>query len=212
MTISTERLNILRQTFKATAKTSEALEAAALNDAATAISELLAVREAQPVFSNEIEGDDWINAGRLPGSTFDFNNLPDGINHLYAAPPAPALQQCFHDAIDDMENVMAWIMKLPVPTDGATAKAGRLKNSIAACRAAIHQPVSHAYTLPEGYKLVPVEPTENMVIDGFESEAWDALADAVLDKKGWPYSCRESAECVTGIFKAMTAAAPTPTN
>ncbi|HBE9152353.1 TPA: hypothetical protein KNG91_002070 [Serratia fonticola] len=77
---------------------------------------------------------------------------------------------------------------------------------------AMLQPVSHAYTLPEGYKLVPVEPTENMVIDGFESEAWDALADAVLDKKGWPYSCRESAECVTGIFKAMTAAAPTPTN
>ena len=51
MTISTERLNISQQTFKATAKVSEALEAAALNDAAAAISELLAVREAQPVVS-----------------------------------------------------------------------------------------------------------------------------------------------------------------
>lgn len=65
--------------------------------------------------------------------------------------------------------------------------------------------------IPEGYKLVPIEPTESMVIDGFESEDFDALADAVLDKKGWPYSCRESAECVTGIFKAMLAAAPAPT-
>lgn len=50
--------------------------------------ELLAVKEAQPVFFIEIEGDDWINAGRVPGSTFDFSNLPDGINHLYTATPA----------------------------------------------------------------------------------------------------------------------------
>lgn len=51
-------------------------------------------------------------------------------------------------------------------------------------------------------------PTEDMVIAGFESGAWDALSSAVLKRQGWPYSCRESAECVTGIFKAMLAAAP----
>lgn len=66
------------------------------------------------------------------------------------------------------------------------------------------EPVSQGYTLPEGYKLVPIEPTEAMVIDGFESDAWDALVSAVLKHKSWPYSCRESAECVTGIFKAMS--------
>ncbi|ENN8392455.1 hypothetical protein ACAX60_001002 [Serratia marcescens] len=64
------------------------------------------------------------------------------------------------------------------------------------------QPVS------SGYKLVPVEPTENMIIDGFESDAFMALADAVNEKNSWPYGCRESAECVEGIFKAMLAAAP----
>ncbi|WP_447882293.1 hypothetical protein [Serratia fonticola] len=65
--------------------------------------------------------------------------------------------------------------------------------------------------IPDGWKLVPiVELTEKMVIHGFESEAFEALADAVLDKKGWPYSCRESAECVTGIFKAMVEVAPSP--
>ncbi|MGI1757563.1 hypothetical protein [Serratia marcescens] len=45
----------------------------------------------EPIFFIEVEGDDWINAGRIPGSTFDFNNLPDGVNKLYAAPPAPAV-------------------------------------------------------------------------------------------------------------------------
>ncbi|EPZ8126233.1 DUF551 domain-containing protein [Yersinia enterocolitica] len=60
--------------------------------------------------------------------------------------------------------------------------------------------------IPEGW------PTEDMAIAGFESEAWDELSSAVLKRQGWPYSCRESAECVTGIFKAMLAAAPEPQN
>ncbi|HDC1597083.1 TPA: hypothetical protein O7V39_003432 [Salmonella enterica] len=51
----------------------------------------LASMDAKPVFFIEVEGDDWIQAGRIPGSTFDFNNLPDGINTLYAAPPAPVV-------------------------------------------------------------------------------------------------------------------------
>ncbi|EPU8563197.1 hypothetical protein ACVZYT_000916 [Yersinia enterocolitica] len=56
--------------------------------------------------------------------------------------------------------------------------------------------------IPEGW------PTEDMVIAAFESKAFDALIAAVAEHQGWPYSCRESAECVTGIFKAMLAAAP----
>lgn len=62
--------------------------------------------------------------------------------------------------------------------------------------------------VPPGYKLVPNEPTESMVIDGFESDAFLSLADAVNEAKGWPYSCAEAAECVTGIFKAMIAGVP----
>lgn len=50
---------------------------------------VLASLTAEPVFYIEVEGDDWTQAGRIPGSTFDFNNLPDGINQLYATPPAP---------------------------------------------------------------------------------------------------------------------------
>ncbi len=54
----------------------------------------------EPIFFIEVEGDDWINAGRIPGSTFDFNNLPNGVNKLYAAPPAPA-----------NANAVAWEMR-----------------------------------------------------------------------------------------------------
>lgn len=59
---------------------------------------------------------------------------------------------------------------------------------------------------------VPLDPTEAMVVAGFESAAWDALGDAVIEAKAWPYSCRESAECVTGIYRAMLAGLATTKN
>lgn len=59
----------------------------------------------EPVFFIEVEGDDWINAGRIPGSTFDFNNLPDGINNLYAAPQsAPVVPE---EATPDSIEILA---------------------------------------------------------------------------------------------------------
>lgn len=62
--------------------------------------------------------------------------------------------------------------------------------------------------IPDGWVLVPKEPTQKMVIHGFESDAMEALADAANEEKGWPYGCKESAELVAGIFNAMIAAAP----
>ncbi|MFA1238673.1 hypothetical protein ACCC84_10120 [Serratia odorifera] len=62
--------------------------------------------------------------------------------------------------------------------------------------------------IPEGWKLVPVEPTEKMVINGFESNAMGALSAAANEENGWPYGCRESAEFVKGIYMAMLAATP----
>ncbi len=43
--------------------------------------------DSKPVFFIEVEGDDWINAGRIEGKNRpDLGLLPDGINYLYAAP------------------------------------------------------------------------------------------------------------------------------
>lgn len=67
--------------------------------------------------------------------------------------------------------------------------------------------IAHISTPPAGMVPVPEEPTERMRIAGFECDAWDELGNAVLARKGWPYSCKESAQCVSGIYKAMIAAA-----
>ncbi len=51
----------------------------------------LASLEAGAVYFVEIEDGQDINAGRIEGKNRpDLSLLPDGINHLYAAPPAPA--------------------------------------------------------------------------------------------------------------------------
>lgn len=59
----------------------------------------------EPVFFIEVQGDDWIQAGRIPGSTFDFSNLPDGIVNLYAAQPAPQERRQDDGWIDFNERV-----------------------------------------------------------------------------------------------------------
>jgi hypothetical protein len=47
----------------------------------------LASLEAEPVFEVEVSGSHWLNAGPVDDS--DFSGMPDGVNQLYAAPPAP---------------------------------------------------------------------------------------------------------------------------
>lgn len=128
------------------------------------------------------------------------------LQDAFTAPPAPAVSA-------DVAAALDWIDDFIARCNGDDRGAC---NSVNVLRAAMLQPVSQGYMLnspviPDGWKLVPiVELTEKMVIHGFESEAFEALADAVQDEKGWPYSCRESAECVTGIFKAMVEVAPSP--
>ncbi|NBJ34643.1 hypothetical protein GE191_13230 [Serratia fonticola] len=174
--------------------------------------ELLAVRGARGVPAGKFAGWGLYHAGR-DGFGSWLKATPEADNShaitkhgyvnvkLFTAPPAPApaVQLCFHDAIDDMENVMAWIMKLPVPTDGATAKAGRLKNSIAACRAAMLQPVSQGYTF-DGLNIRAVAALRESV-----RNQWLKSED-FADKIYW----KNMHSIANEIIEAM-AAAPTPT-
>jgi hypothetical protein len=74
-------------------KASEAMEAAALNDAASAISELLAVREAQSVPVGVIRHV-IIGEGKTGCHATLFSPLPAGTE-LFTAPPAPAVPAGF---------------------------------------------------------------------------------------------------------------------
>ncbi|MCW8110135.1 Lar family restriction alleviation protein [Yersinia intermedia] len=63
--------------------------------------------------------------------------------------------------------------------------------------------------VPDGMKLVPVEPTENMVIDGFESEPDESFSDAaVWEEYEAMRGCEQAAHRAKLCWAAMLAAAP----
>ncbi|HHL2710473.1 TPA: hypothetical protein ACQ39K_001995 [Yersinia enterocolitica] len=63
--------------------------------------------------------------------------------------------------------------------------------------------------VPDGMKLVPVEPTEKMVIDGFESEPDESFSDAAVWEEYEAMSgCAQAAHRAKLCWAAMLAAAP----
>ncbi|WP_275269579.1 hypothetical protein [Pantoea ananatis] len=60
------------------------------------------------------------------------------------------------------------------------------------------QPVSDGCKVPEGWKLVPIEPTEKMLIAGFESEPDDIFSNKLDQAEHRTHLC----------WNAMVAAAP----
>lgn len=114
----------------------------------------LATLTAEPVYFVEIEGDQDINAGRITwGKRPDLGLLPDGINQLYANPPAPRV--------------------------------------------------------PDGYALVPIEPTEDMIIHGFEAELREEFRDPeALEAYEQMSGCEQAAHRAKLCWAAMIAAVP----
>lgn len=164
--------------------------------------ELLAAREAVPVYQMRLldgspEQHTWAEV------TYDEFNTPlknpDEWEKrvLYTAPPATAVTTELLEAMEEVIRI----------SDRDHEAWSRAKEALATCRAAMLGN-GNSPEIQDGWKLVPVEPAESMVIDGFESDAFLSLADAVNESKGWPYGCAEAAECVTGIFKAMIAGVP----
>ncbi|HED3852386.1 hypothetical protein V1605_20105 [Enterobacter soli] len=88
----------------------------------------MASLEAEPVYFVEIEGDQDINAGRIEGKNRpDLGLLPDGVNYLYAAPPAPVSVPTFEE----------WCKRTEKKPVGWVRDA--MKEAYEACRAAMLQ-------------------------------------------------------------------------
>ncbi|WP_432372779.1 hypothetical protein ACRPHP_07055 [Pantoea allii] len=74
---------------------------------------------------------------------------------------------------------------------------------------ATEQPVSDGCKVPEGWKLVPGEPTEEMLIEGFESEPDESFSEkAEWDKYQAMSGCQQAKHRARLCWDAMLAAAP----
>lgn len=127
------------------------------------------------------------------------------------APPAPVLPD-----LKELEAILDWILMLPCPTPKATHFAKRLAVVIDACRNAMLQSFGNSEQLnspviPDGYALVPVEPTEDMIVNGFESEPDESFSDAdVWEAYESMSGCQQAAHRAKLCWAAMIAAAPKP--
>nr|DAZ40051.1 MAG TPA: hypothetical protein [Caudoviricetes sp.] len=157
----------------------------------------LAAMGAEPVFFITVEGDDWTQAGRIPGSTFDFNNLPDGINKLYTAPPAPV------SVPDEMEPTVEAIKRV-LPTSNPDEYAACLGADMwNACRAAM---INHSENerdmverVSQPYKL-PVRVTNALTLS---LQAMEFMGDTLNNLDA---VCEEDVEFVAPAFEAVRAA------
>ncbi|MFH2332240.1 hypothetical protein ABK669_01095 [Enterobacter hormaechei] len=123
---------------------------------------------------------------------------------LYIAPPEPV---SVPDAISTRQAIAKMENHEPCDSINVAYKFGWN-----ACRAAMLQgaePVTTDYKLPVGWVAVPVEPTEDMIVNGFESEPDESFSD----EKEWEEydamsGCQQAAHRAKLCWAAMIAAAP----
>lgn len=153
----------------------------------------------------------WMN--RFTGRTFELEQQPGADKEpdiyipLYAAPPAPVSVP----GELTREEYMRRFMEEDEFDD-------TFRGGWNACRAAILQqssnaeqfePVSEPYKLPAGWIAVPVEPTENMIIEGFESEPDESFSTPEVWEAYQAMSgCQQASHRAKLCWSAMLAAAP----
>ncbi|QBQ72186.1 hypothetical protein HWC14_gp37 [Serratia phage Parlo] len=218
MTLTTETITLWRNNAEITA--GETAEDDPEHIAAKAIlaltAELLANREAQPVyqcrfFTTDVDGKqigEWQDMDKGFYDQYD----PYCRRILYTAPPAPAVPDevmpgglVYSSALpkfesNDSDKIVGYCCFISGETRSVESQEqayADAKAVINACRAAmLAQPVSGGYKLPDGWKLVPVEPTEDMIAAAMNCDDVEFNSDETF--------------CVNfdNIYAAMLAAAP----
>ncbi len=78
---------------------------------------------------------------------------------------------------------------------------------------ALHPNAGNSPVIPDGYVMVPKEPTERMVIDGFESEPDETFSEPrVWEKYQKMSGCQQAAYRARLCYAAMISAAPKQEN
>lgn len=202
--LTEERLIRVRDELAAAAKRSDGGNLGyMMADAAKAIDELLSVRKAgqDPVIIVGDDGGDALAYRRL------IQNFPAGAK-LYAAPQLPQpVNDVIASAIGNLRKTLVACNRLNYCGDA-------VKQLEEACRAAMLQgaePVRQPNKLREGWVAVPVEPTEDMIIHGFESGP-DELFSKEKDWLAYEAmsGCQQAAHRAKLCWAAMIRAAPKP--
>ncbi|MCO7512358.1 hypothetical protein NJH77_24220 [Serratia fonticola] len=189
-TVTTERLREIIERRSPSLRWGEAEKVAA---------ELLAVREAQPVvevkpygYLRENNGQVQISIGpERPADRSGGYATPWGA--IYAAPPAPAVP-AVPDAITADNAPAIFEIAAQIERIGLSGAYGAYASGWNACRAAMLQPVSHGYTLPDDNEALChlAESHGASIAWGFEEGEYQHILTF------YPYQLRAMVSDVTG--------------
>lgn len=133
---------------------------------------------------------------------YEVSNWPDLVREL-----VKHVEQLQDSA---KRNVKPWEDTFPETL--LPAYIDRIKQVDEACRAAMLQ-AGNSPVIPDGYVMVPKEPTENMVIDGFESAPDEDFSEPEVWEEYQNMSgCQQAAHRARLCWAAMIAAAPKQEN
>ncbi|HCT9380144.1 TPA: hypothetical protein OUC51_002603 [Enterobacter hormaechei] len=170
----------------------------------------LASLEAEPVGYVDAEYAELLKSGHIESCSV-YAEQGEGCITVYTAPPAPVSvpewtnEQC-------MEFLSIAFRHAEIKGDFQLDDIRLGVKMVNGSRAAMLQgaePVTTAYKLPDGWVLVPVEPTEDMIVHGFESEPDESFSD----EKEWEAydamsGCQQAAHRAKLCWAAMISAAP----
>ena len=123
---------------------------------------------------------------------------------LYTAPPAPVYVPAAMEMDDDFDSAFEHGKAV-----GWNAYRAAMLQSFGNSEQL--EPVTTVYKLPEGWVAGPVEPTEDMIVNGFESEPDESFSDEMeWEAYDAMSGCQQAAHRAKLCWAAMIAAAPKP--
>ncbi|WP_163280504.1 hypothetical protein [Enterobacter cloacae] len=175
----------------------------------------LASLEAEPVaFRSKLKPPSAIGSERWD---YTDHRQPDGfelencvIERLFTARPA-AVSVPDESAVELLAtDLMKRIDKITGERHSVATLSSLRVSIVEACRAAMLQGADgNSPVIPDGWVMVPIEPTEDMIVHGFESEPDESFSD---DKEWAKYEamsgCQQAAHRAKLCWAAMIAASP----
>lgn len=124
---------------------------------------------------------------------------------VYTAPPAQMLE------IENLEHCISFWKKV----QAGQMKPGKndIDHTIWFLEGLSNLTAPPAPVVPEGWIMVPIEPTESMIVDGFESEPDEDFSQPEVWEEYQEMSgCQQAAHRAKLCWEAMIKAAPKPEN
>ena len=129
----------------------------------------------------------------------DWDNFKDGTR-LYTAPPASVSVPAAMEMDDDFDSAFEHGKAV-----GWNAYRAAMLQSFGNSEQ-LNSPV-----IPDGWVMVPIEPTEDMIVNGFESEPDESFSDAeVWEAYDAMSGCQQAAHRAKLCWSAMISASPKP--